>query len=39
VRVNRHARHYRPYLIALLADLMLIICLPELGLFLRAAPA
>ena len=32
VGVGRHARTYWPYLVALLAGLMLIICLPELSL-------
>jgi C4-dicarboxylate transporter DctM subunit len=34
VPVGRHARAYWPYLLALLAGLMLIICIPELSLFL-----
>ena len=34
VPVGRHARHYWPYVLALLAGLMLIICIPELSLFL-----
>jgi tripartite ATP-independent transporter DctM subunit len=34
VTVFAHARHYWPYLIALLVGLMLIICIPELSLFL-----
>src|SRR6266516_2303654 len=34
VSVGRHARTYWPYLIALLIGLMLIICIPELSLFL-----
>lgn len=34
VSVGRHARYYWPYLLALLAGLMLIICIPELSLFL-----
>ena len=34
VSVFAHARHYWPYLIALLVGLMLIICIPELSLFL-----
>ncbi|HXN43926.1 MAG TPA: TRAP transporter large permease [Xanthobacteraceae bacterium] len=34
VSVWRHARSYWPYLIALLIGLMLIICIPELSLFL-----
>jgi C4-dicarboxylate transporter DctM subunit len=34
VSVGRHARHYWPYVLALLVGLMLIICLPELSLFL-----
>lgn len=34
VPVGRHARAYWPYLLALLLGLMLIICIPELSLFL-----
>ena len=34
VPVGRHARRYWPYLIALLVGLALIICIPELSLFL-----
>ena len=34
VSVGRHAKSYWPYLIALLIGLMLIICIPELSLFL-----
>ena len=34
VSVGRHARHYWPYVVALLIRLMLIICIPELSLFL-----
>src|SRR6266571_798550 len=34
VPVGRHARTYWPYVLALLIGLMLIICLPELSLFL-----
>jgi len=34
VSVGQHARHYWPYVLALLAGLMLIICIPELSLFL-----
>jgi C4-dicarboxylate transporter DctM subunit len=34
VSVFDHARHYWPYLVALLVGLMLIICIPELSLFL-----
>jgi len=34
VSVFDHARHYWPYLLALLVGLMLIICIPELSLFL-----
>jgi tripartite ATP-independent transporter DctM subunit len=34
VPVGRHARTYWPYLIALLIGLMLIVCIPELSLFL-----
>ena len=34
VSVGRHARHYWPYVTALLIGLMLIICIPELSLFL-----
>jgi tripartite ATP-independent transporter DctM subunit len=34
VPVGRHAKSYWPYLIALLIGLMLIICIPELSLFL-----
>jgi C4-dicarboxylate transporter DctM subunit len=34
VPVGRHARTYWPYLIALFIGLMLIICIPELSLFL-----
>jgi tripartite ATP-independent transporter DctM subunit len=34
VSVFQHAKHYWPYLLALLAGLMLIICIPELSLFL-----
>ena len=34
IPVGRHARAYWPYLLALLAGLMLIICIPELSLFL-----
>jgi C4-dicarboxylate transporter DctM subunit len=34
VSVGQHARHYWPYLIALFVGLMLIICFPELSLFL-----
>ncbi len=34
IGVGRHARAYWPYLLALLAGLMLIICIPELSLFL-----
>jgi C4-dicarboxylate transporter DctM subunit len=34
VPVGRHARTYWPYLVALLIGLMLIICIPELSLFL-----
>jgi C4-dicarboxylate transporter DctM subunit len=32
--VGRHAKAYWPYLLALLLGLMLIICIPELSLFL-----
>jgi C4-dicarboxylate transporter DctM subunit len=34
VPVGRHARHYWPYLLALIVGLGLIICIPELSLFL-----
>jgi tripartite ATP-independent transporter DctM subunit len=34
VSVFDHARHYWPYLLALLVGLMLVICIPELSLFL-----
>ncbi len=34
VGMLQHARHYWPYLVALLIGLMLIICIPELSLFL-----
>jgi C4-dicarboxylate transporter DctM subunit len=34
IPVGRHARAYWPYLLALLSGLMLIICIPELSLFL-----
>jgi TRAP-type C4-dicarboxylate transport system permease large subunit len=34
VSVGRHARTYWPYVLALLAGLMLIIAIPELSLFL-----
>jgi tripartite ATP-independent transporter DctM subunit len=34
VPVGQHARHYWPYLLTLLVGLMLIICIPELSLFL-----
>jgi TRAP-type C4-dicarboxylate transport system permease large subunit len=34
VPVLQHARGYWPYLLALLVGLMLIICIPELSLFL-----
>jgi C4-dicarboxylate transporter, DctM subunit len=34
ITVGQHARRYWPYLVALLAGLVLIICLPELSLFL-----
>jgi C4-dicarboxylate transporter, DctM subunit len=34
VSVGRHAKSYWPYLVALLIGLMLIICIPELSLFL-----
>ncbi len=34
VSVFDHARHYWPYLLALMVGLMLIICIPELSLFL-----
>ena len=34
VSVGRHARHYWPYVLALLVSLILIICIPELSLFL-----
>src|SRR5919202_653985 len=34
VSVGRHARYYWPYVLALLIGLMLIICIPELSLFL-----
>jgi C4-dicarboxylate transporter DctM subunit len=34
VPVGRHARAYWPYVLALLAGLMLIIAIPELSLFL-----
>jgi C4-dicarboxylate transporter DctM subunit len=34
ISVGRHARHYWPYVVALLIGLMLIICIPELSLFL-----
>jgi C4-dicarboxylate transporter, DctM subunit len=34
VSVFDHARHYWPYLVALMVGLMLIICIPELSLFL-----
>lgn len=34
IPVGRHARAYWPYLLALLLGLMLIICIPELSLFL-----
>jgi C4-dicarboxylate transporter DctM subunit len=34
VSVFQHAKYYWPYLLALLAGLMLIICIPELSLFL-----
>jgi C4-dicarboxylate transporter, DctM subunit len=32
--VGQHARAYWPYLLALLAGMMMIICMPELSLFL-----
>jgi C4-dicarboxylate transporter, DctM subunit len=34
VSVGQHAKSYMPYLFALLVGLMLIICIPELSLFL-----
>jgi C4-dicarboxylate transporter DctM subunit len=34
ISVGQHARHYWPYVLALFAGLMLIICIPELSLFL-----
>jgi len=34
IPVGQHARAYWPYLLALLAGMMLIICIPELSLFL-----
>jgi C4-dicarboxylate transporter DctM subunit len=34
VGVFQHARSYWPYLLALLVGLMLIICIPELSLFI-----
>jgi TRAP-type C4-dicarboxylate transport system permease large subunit len=34
VSVFAHARSYWPYLVALLVGLMLVICIPELSLFL-----
>ncbi|MBI3512569.1 MAG: TRAP transporter large permease [Proteobacteria bacterium] len=34
VSVGQHARRYWPYVLALLAGLMLIICIPELSLFI-----
>ena len=34
ITVGQHAPRYWPYLLALLAGLILIICLPELSLFL-----
>jgi TRAP-type C4-dicarboxylate transport system permease large subunit len=34
VPVLQHARSYWPYLVTLLVGLMLIICIPELSLFL-----
>jgi C4-dicarboxylate transporter, DctM subunit len=34
VSVGQHAKSYMPYLLALLVGLMLIICIPELSLFL-----
>ena len=34
IPVGQHARAYRPYLVALLAGMMIIICIPELSLFL-----
>jgi C4-dicarboxylate transporter DctM subunit len=34
VGVGQHARHYWPYIVALLIGLMLIICIPELSLFI-----
>jgi C4-dicarboxylate transporter DctM subunit len=34
ISVGRHAQAYWPYMLALLAGLMLIICIPELSLFL-----
>jgi len=34
VSVWQHAKHYWPYVLALLVGLMLIICIPELSLFL-----
>jgi tripartite ATP-independent transporter DctM subunit len=34
VSVGQHARHYWPYMVALLIGLLLIICIPELSLFL-----
>jgi C4-dicarboxylate transporter DctM subunit len=34
ISVGQHAKAYWPYLLALLFGLMLIICIPELSLFL-----
>jgi C4-dicarboxylate transporter, DctM subunit len=34
IPVGQHARAYWPYLLALLAGMMMIICIPELSLFL-----
>jgi C4-dicarboxylate transporter DctM subunit len=34
VPVGRHARHYWPYMLALFVGLLIIICVPELSLFL-----
>jgi len=34
ISVGQHARHYWPYVLALFAGLLLIICIPELSLFL-----
>ena len=34
ISVGQHARGYWPYVLALLIGLMLIICIPELSLFL-----